>query len=86
MSPSESSWEHTFVPEFGFTAAEHDPERPRIVLGQQQRRVTLDDGVNFFEWAAERWPAPRWTVELDPWQLRQPGRHRMRTATPEGQP
>jgi len=57
------------VPEFGFTVTEHDPQRPWIVLGQQHVTVQLDDGVEFFEWAAERWPAPRWTVELDPWQL-----------------
>jgi hypothetical protein len=38
-------------------------------LGQEHRTITLDDGVGFFEWAHDHWPSPRWTVELDPWQL-----------------
>jgi hypothetical protein len=29
----------------------------------------LEAGVQFFAWAAERWPPDRFTVELDPWQL-----------------
>jgi hypothetical protein len=57
------------VPEYAFTVTEHDPARPWIVLGQDHRSVMLDDGASFFEWAAERWPKPRWTVEVDPWQL-----------------
>jgi hypothetical protein len=62
-----------FVCEYGFTVTEHDPERPWIVLARAHRTITLDDEASFFEWAAENWPAPRWTVELDPWQLA-PGR------------
>jgi hypothetical protein len=61
-----------FVPLFSFTVTEHDPERPWIVLGSERQTVTLDDGVDFFEWSSERWPRPRWTVELDPWQLSPP--------------
>ena len=38
-------------------------------LRTRSGHVALDDGVNFFEWARELWPAPRWSVELDPWQL-----------------
>jgi hypothetical protein len=57
------------VPEYGYTLAEYDPERPWIVIRQGHRTVTLDAGLNFFEWAHEQWPAPRWTVELDPWEL-----------------
>jgi hypothetical protein len=48
---------------------ERDPERPWLVLAQEHRTVTLEDGVNFYEWAHTQWPDPRWTVELDPWQL-----------------
>jgi hypothetical protein len=44
------------------------PDRPWIVVGQEERTVTFDE-ANFFEWAAERWPGPRWTVGLTPWQL-----------------
>jgi hypothetical protein len=61
-----------FVPAYGFTLTDHDPNRPWIVLSREHRTVTLEDGVAFFEWAHERWPSPRWTVELDPWQLSPP--------------
>jgi len=61
-----------FVREYRYTVTEHDPDRPWIVLDSEHRTVTLDDGVGFFEWSAEHWPAPRWTVELDPWQLAPP--------------
>jgi hypothetical protein len=57
------------VPEYAFTVNEHDAARPWIVVGQGRHTVTLERGVNFFDWAHERWPSPRWTVELDPWQL-----------------
>lgn len=58
-----------FVPEYGYTITEHDLGRPWIVLGQRHETVRLDDGLGFFEWAREQWPAPRWTVQLDPWEL-----------------
>jgi hypothetical protein len=58
-----------FVREYGFTTTEHDPERPWIVLGRAHRTTTLEDEESFFEWATENWPAPRWTVEFDPWAL-----------------
>ena len=57
------------MPMFRFTATEHDPERPWIVLSQDRCTVTLDDGRSFFEWAREEFPPPRWSVELDPFQL-----------------
>ncbi len=43
--------------------------RPWIVTGVEQRTVDLEDGVDFFGWAAQQWPAKRFTVQLDPWQL-----------------
>jgi hypothetical protein len=58
-----------FVREYSFTITEHDAERPWIVLETSHQTIVLDDGIEFFEWAAQRWPAPRWTVQLDPWQL-----------------
>jgi hypothetical protein len=58
-----------FVREYSLTLTEHDPDRPWIVRGQGRQTVGLDDGLSFFAWAAEQWPAPRWSVELDPWQL-----------------
>jgi hypothetical protein len=48
---------------------EHDLDEPWIVLGISRGTVKLEDGASFFEWAAEHWPAPRWSVELDPYQL-----------------
>lgn len=58
---------------FSFTIAEHDPERPWIVMRLEHRTVELDAGADFFAWVREHWPEPRWSVELDPWQL-SPGR------------
>ena len=58
-----------FVRAYSFTITEHDANRPWIVVGREHRTVELDEVVVFYEWAHERWPAPRWTVELDPWQL-----------------
>ena len=57
------------LPAYSFTLTEHDPAKPWIVCGQERHTIALDDGVNFFEWAREHWPAPRWSVELDPSQL-----------------
>ena len=57
------------MPEYRYTVTEYDPERPWIVLGSSHGQVTLPDDSGFFEWAQEHWPAPRWSVELDPWQL-----------------
>jgi hypothetical protein len=54
---------------YRFTVTEHDSARPWIVVGREHRTVELDDGVAFFDWAVERWPRPRWSIELDPWQL-----------------
>ena len=57
------------MPEFSFTVTDHDPERPWIVVGRESQTVELEDGVNFFEWAHAEWPAPRYSVELAPWEL-----------------
>ena len=58
-----------FVNEYGFTITEHDPERPWIVLSREHLTTELPDGLDFFTWARDRWPTPRWSVHLDPWQL-----------------
>jgi hypothetical protein len=55
--------------EYGYSVTEHDPERPWIVHGTEHHTITLENGVNFFTWAQKHWPAPRFSVELDPWQL-----------------
>jgi hypothetical protein len=50
------------VPEFSFTATEHDLDRPWIVVGTSRGKVMLPEGENFFAWAHENWPAPRRSV------------------------
>ena len=57
------------LPEFRYTVTEHDPDKPWLIRGSSHGTVTLEDGASFFEWAAEHWPAPRWSVGLDPYQL-----------------
>ena len=57
------------LPAYSFTLTEHDPAKPWIVGGQERHTIALDDDVNFFESARELWPAPRWSADLDPWQL-----------------
>jgi hypothetical protein len=58
-----------FVREYRFTLTEYDPERPWIVLSTEHRAIELPDGSDFFAWARDRWQTPRWSVQLDPWQL-----------------
>ena len=57
------------VSEYAYTLTEHDTDRPWIVLGTEHRTVVLEDGADFYSWARQQWPSPRWTVQLDPWQL-----------------
>jgi hypothetical protein len=57
------------MPEFSFILTEHDASRPWVVLASEHRTVTLNDRAEFFAWAREQFPSPRWTVDLDPWQL-----------------
>ncbi len=40
-----------------------------MVLASEHRTIKLPNGMDFFAWAHEQRPAPRWSVELDPWQL-----------------
>jgi hypothetical protein len=54
---------------YTFSVTEHDPERPWIVLGTGRHSVELEDGAEFFAWAAERWPRERFTVQLDSYCL-----------------
>ena len=58
-----------FVRSFSFTVTEHDSARPWLVTGVEHRTAELEDDVSFCAWAAERWPAKRFTVQLDPWEL-----------------
>jgi hypothetical protein len=44
-----------------------------MILVSEHRTIKLPDGLDFFTWAHQRWPA-RWSAELDPWQLVSAGR------------
>jgi hypothetical protein len=57
------------MPDFSYRVTEFDPERPWIVVGTSHGQVTLAYEASFFAWAHENWPAPRWSVELDPYEL-----------------
>lgn len=59
---------------FGYTVTEHNPDRPWLVVGTSHGTVTLPDGESFFRWAYEHWPPPRWSIQLDPWELSPDGR------------
>jgi hypothetical protein len=55
-----------FVRIYRYTIAEHDGERPWIVIGEiQHLTVELEDSRSFYEWAAREWPGPRFDVQLD---------------------
>ena len=60
------------MPEYSLTVTDHDQEQLWLVVDSEHRTVTLEDGENFFSWAHQRWPSPRWNVELDPGQLSAP--------------
>jgi hypothetical protein len=45
--------------EYGYTVTEHDAEQPWIVLNRRHETVELEEGAEFFEWAARRYPRER---------------------------
>jgi hypothetical protein len=55
---------------YRYIVVEHDAERPWIIVGEiQHLTIDLADSQSFYEWAARKWPGPRFDVQLDPWQL-----------------
>jgi hypothetical protein len=58
--------EHTFVPIYPYLLTEHDEAKPWLITRQEHRTIELDDDVNFFAWANETWPPPRWRADLTP--------------------
>lgn len=54
--------------QFAYRLTSYDPDRPWIVIGMQHLAIELDDAKDFAAWAAERWPKPRYGVELAPGQ------------------
>lgn len=64
-------WEHTFVREYRYTVAQHDLQRPWIIVGQiRHLAVELEDDESFHEWAARAWPRPRYEAQLERQPLR----------------
>jgi len=59
--------------QYSYTVVEHEPNRPWLVVGSHHRSVELPDDQDFFGWAAQEWPADRFTVQLDPWALSEGG-------------
>lgn len=58
-----------FVRAYGYTITEHDVEKPWLIVSREHRTVELEEGESFALWSAQHWPAPRFTVELDPGQM-----------------
>lgn len=59
-----------FVPTFRYALTEYDPQRPWLLVGQVQHlTVELESDQSFAEWAAKRWPPPRFSVGLEPGPL-----------------
>ena len=54
---------------YSYVVTEYDRARPWLVVGREARSVELADGENFYVWAHQRWPSPRWGVALEPRQL-----------------
>ena len=53
-----------------YTLTEHQPDKPWLVVSVKRgMTIELEDGANFFEWSHQQWPADRYSVELDPYQL-----------------
>jgi hypothetical protein len=41
------------MPTYSYSVAEHDPDRPWIIVGEiRHLSVELEAGVSFYEWAA----------------------------------
>jgi hypothetical protein len=50
---------------WSFTLTEYDRDQPWIVVSTGRDSVELSDGEDFYQWARERWPPPRYAVKLD---------------------
>jgi hypothetical protein len=46
-----------------YRLVEYDPDRPWIVVANEQRTVELPDDQDFGRWARERYPGDRFRVE-----------------------
>jgi hypothetical protein len=55
---------------WSYTLTEHNPAKPWLIVSVRRgMTVELEEHVNFFTWAAETWPPPQFSVELDPYQI-----------------
>jgi hypothetical protein len=51
---------------WSFTLTEYDPDQPWIVISTGRDSIELPNGQDFYAWARERWPSPRYQAKLDP--------------------
>jgi hypothetical protein len=49
-----------------FFVTEYDPGQPWIMINRTHHAIDLDDDVNFYDWARDRWPSAGFRVDLDP--------------------
>jgi hypothetical protein len=54
------------VPTYSYTMTTYDVDQPWLICSTSRDSVELEDGVNFHDWARERWPSPRYGVKVDP--------------------
>ena len=55
---------------WNFSVTEYDPTKPWLIVSVRRgMTVELDDEIPFTDWAHDEWPSPRYSVELDPWDL-----------------
>ena len=62
--------EHLFVRTWNFSVTEYDPNKPCVIVSiRRGLTVELADEIPFMDWAHDRWPSPKYSVEPDPWEL-----------------
>jgi hypothetical protein len=50
---------------FAYTVTEYNVDEPWLVASKAQDSVEPPDGEDFYTWARQRWPSPRYRVKLD---------------------
>jgi hypothetical protein len=50
---------------YSYTLTEYNVDEPWLIASTARDSVELDDGEDFYAWAHEHWPSPRYGVRLD---------------------
>jgi hypothetical protein len=53
------------VTTYSYTLTEYKPDESWLIASTARDSVELDDGEDFYTWAREHWPSPRYVVKLD---------------------